>query len=364
VVGGDHDQSDPHDHEDKDADYSPSDPEDHDSDLNVINVDYTLCDSKLDSGLSVRVAAVANSSTLSHTVPLYANATLHSKTRSAHVIFDTGAGCSLISYGLVNELPPSVQQRMVPSGDDSKPTLTSATGGRMNKVGIINLRMKIGNTTLQPINLIVVKNMDNDIILGNDVLIQRHLFGDINVANQSIIYLGNNKSEVLPLIAKTGGHEARPMNPAPAKTPRSEPRRLEQVGSVRVFGDHVLSPNSETTLTGSSVGRIKGMGQFRDKHAQDLNRPRALSVRRHPDLRANIKVVHVDHDIDDDLMANIKPIKLKLINNTETPIKIVSGTRVAMVDAVWDGPRSDGTGTRPPQQRVGVNTVFESRKLF
>jgi hypothetical protein len=72
----------------------------------------------------------------------------------------------------------------------------------------------------------------------------------------------------------------------------------------------------------------------------------------------------VDHDIDDDLMANIKPIKLKLINNTKTPIKIVSGTRVAMVDAVWDGPRSDGTGTRPPQQRVGINTVFESRKLF
>jgi hypothetical protein len=221
--------------------------------------------------------------------------------------------------------------------------LTTATGKRIAISGRIHLGLVLGGVTVQPIWFLVTEALENDLIIGCDVL-RSPSFGELHINRKYLVYHGNGRRQKIPLLtSRSRAHvETKKMTTAgkakSALSAKAHERNL--VGSIRAVGHHTIPPFGELIL-GDRSTRVKGMGAFRDTRIRYLKQalqsryqPPALIVERCQSLRSAIAVVQTVCLASDDVLNGARSVPVHLANKTNQPIKVRDGEKLAYVEFV------------------------------
>lgn len=298
----------------------------------------------------------------------------------ANAVIDTGAGLTLMASRVFDKLPEAARGRLVPAGKRFR--LTAANGQSLSKRGIVQLPLEFDEVKIKPLRFIVIDNLANDILIGNDHLRNPKLFGDINVARGTVQYLGNATPQVLQaqalavatsttstskpaaVKAQTGaaadGSSSAPMRASSDRKPRHKPRETNPehaIGSVRLLKNVVIAPRSEITIPAAET-KVRGVGHFRDSYVQP-RRARfgskyqhpVIVLDKHPALKASVRVVHTLCDVTDQLLDGSAGVPLHLANPTNQPITLRRNTRVAVAEAL-DRKQIGATNSVFPSERI------------
>lgn len=339
-------------HDDQDQDYYPSD---HDDDerhsVQVINV---AVEPPAESPKSEGINTVSNRSSAAqpksetkaprstHPVcgPLLAQGLLADEVE-VDAIVDTGAGLTLMASKVFERLPEKVRSRLEPA--EKGCYLTGATGHPLTKRGVIQLPLEIDGVKMDRLRFIVIDNLTNDILVGNDHLSNGDLFGNINAAKGTVQYVGNGKSQVFRAQTLSASTRKRRQVEKESKAPerKMKPENPNHViGSVRLLKNAIIPPRSELTIPAAET-KVRGVGHFRDFYIKPRQtrlgakyKHPIIVVERYPSLKASIKIVHSICDVSDQMLDGTTGIPVQLANPTNQPITLRKGTRVAMAEAV------------------------------
>lgn len=256
-------------------------------------------------------------------------------------IVDTGAGLTLMASKVFERLPEKVRSRLEPA--EKGCYLTGATGHPLTKRGVIQLPLEIDGVKMDRLRFIVIDNLTNDILVGNDHLSNGDLFGNINAAKGTVQYVGNGKSQVFRAQTLSASTRKRRQVEKESKAPerKMKPENPNHViGSVRLLKDAVIPPRSELTIPAAET-KVRGVGHFRDSYIKPRQtrlgakyKHPIIVVERYPSLKANIKIVHSICDVSDQMLDGATGIPVQLANPTNQSITLRKGTRVAMAEAV------------------------------
>ena len=285
--------------------------------------------------------------------PLWATAKL-AGIEKVKAIFDTGSGITLLSWSVFKRLPEYIRTLLEPA--DYQFDLSSATGTPMNQKGFVALSLSVGMVEIKPIWFGVIENLANDLLIGNDVLSQKELFGGISVGNQEIEYFGNGIKEIIQVSSskKTPGPEKKD------SSERKSGRRLKEtnphhvIGSVRLINSLSIPARSEIVIPAKET-KVKGIGHFRDSYVfprqaklgEKFKLP-ILLVEKHPALKGAVSVINSVNGVTDELLKGETGVSLHLSNMTNNPIRLRSGTKVAVIEAADE------------RESATVNSIFPS----
>jgi hypothetical protein len=256
---------------------------------------------------------------------------------------------------------------------DYNPKLAgAAVGSELQKVGMIDLHLCVASITLRPMTFIVVRNLSNEVILGNDELSKAHMFGGLNVARKTLEYLGNGTQQVIPLennkmsrvgtVTGTKGSAGtmKPKGPIGIGAPISKsnrsgttatgnskvptvrqlkdaknPLKFMDVGAVMTIGEHTIGPHAELLLNSTSSMRIPSMKQFQST-VGDKASSAIFVTTVHPNFRRlPVGVANTVTDSSNAILRGRKGVHLHLVNRTDRPVKIKHNTLIAHVEAMW-----------------------------
>ena len=292
--------------------------------------------------------------------PLFANAVIlfdNKPVLSVKVIVDTGSGISVVALDALKHIKGLLSHSMKALPHDYNPKLAgAAVGSELQKVGIIDLHLRVSTITLRPMTFIVVRNLSNEVILGNDELSKEHMFGGLNVARKTLEYLGNGSPQVIPLENNkaprigTTGSTVKPKGPkdnsntsmgnSKAPTVRQlkdakNPLKFMDVGAVMTIGEHTIGPHAELLLDSSSSMRIPSMKQFHSNVGEKAASAVFVTTV-HPNFRRlPVGVANTVTDSSDAILRGRKGVHLHLVNRTDRPVKIAHNTLIAHVEAMW-----------------------------
>jgi hypothetical protein len=262
----------------------------------------------------------------------------------AKVIVDTGSGITLISLNLLTllekemKIPMTSFIRQLPSSE--MPILVGAAlGSSLNVMGAITLTLKTGSVILQPMVFIVVANLTSDIILGGDELSNGKLFGSLNVAAQKLTYLGNKKKELIHLELQDT-----PSSPSSNLKGKKRPSPFVagikapslSVGNLSVRQHVKIPPHSSTLLLASQSLKGPNRNDLEKKFAGRLdNASFVISPTKSLQSSPLVSFQNILCDSNGAVLGGPSEIKVRLVNPSDQPVLISSGTVIANIEVFW-----------------------------
>ena len=350
----------------QDEDYYPSGDEKNESQINMINVVYD--DANIPS-CGVNSVSKASSSKLAHTksnaekipiarepglrtTPMWVKAILPGGIR-VKTIFDTGAGPTMMAFRVFEQLPKELREQLEPT--HFRVLLSAANGQSISQRGVVEVPLEIAGITFKPLRCIVSDQLANDIIVGNDHLGQKKLFGNLNSAEGFVEYRGNGTSEIIKVsVEQESNSAAQIQNKNEKQVSRSrsasmnrKPKREMNVtnpnhiiGSVRLLEKITIEPRSELTIPSRST-KVKGVGHFRDSYVaprkkqlgQRYSDP-TLVIDKYQGLKAPVRIINSLSEVSDALLSGQIGVPIHLANPSNQPVTLRSGTKIAMIEAV------------------------------
>ena len=386
----------------KDEDYYPSeeydqeDKNDHQSDMFVINVSYeesgetqttrgvnsvTKSLKKLNSSRTEKVSQTKNKNheLKLQTSPMWTKGILPGGI-NVKAILDTGAGPTVMSSRIFEKLPQAVRENLNPPHKSI--SLSAANGQSLSQRGVITVPLELAvGIKLKPLSFIVSDQLSNDIIIGNDHLGQKELFGGIHAAKGQVEYLGNGIKEVIkvsiePETLPSISSKARETKDVKEREVKSEGRAVNKkndhnlkrdtnrrtIGSVRVLEKIVIQPRTELMIPGE-ITRAKGVGHFRDhyvaprkqKLGSSYTEP-VLLIDRNQTFKSPVRVINSISSISEELLSGQTGVPVHLSNRTDQPVTLRPGTRIAVIQAI-----EQTNVTQVGQRRMNINAISQSQ---
>jgi hypothetical protein len=263
------------------------------------------------------------------------------------VIVDTGSGITLISLNLLTQLDKELKSPLIPTirqlpASEMPVLVGAALGSSLNVMGAITLTLKTDSVVLQPMMFIVVANLTSDIILGGDELSNGKLFGSLNVAAQKLTYLGNKKKELIQLELQDnpsvpssilkGKNRRSPFVPgisAPSLSvgnlSMKHPVKINPHSSLVLLASHALEGPNRKSVENKLLGRLEN-ASFVVSPTNALRKSPLVSFQ------------DIVCDSDGSVIGGPSEVKIRLVNPSDQPVVISSGTVIANIEAFW----SDG----------------------
>jgi hypothetical protein len=266
------------------------------------------------------------------------------------VIVDTGSGISIVSLDVLkrSELVSTILPQMMPLTNEFNPSLTGASvGSELQKSGMIRLSLRVGSIAFKPITFMVVSNLANDIILGNDELCNPQLFGNVNVGQKTIDYMGGGRRQVIPL-QLIGGDQ-----PSISKSVRTKVKVI-QVGALTLTDDTRIPPRGQVLVNAKEEAHIQGLRTF-TKMSDNDPQTSVLVSRPHANLSSSsLSIINVVCDTDN--------VKFMIHNDSDKAVRIQRKTPIAMIEAVW-GVDSSNVNTIMAQLQRHDDKKEKERKM-
>ena len=236
------------------------------------------------------------------------------------LIVDTGAAQSVISANTLKKLPEKIQKLVKPI-ESGESNLRSATGNILKKVGNIELDIQFPNVLVKKLPFIVIENLNNQAILGVNVL--KELFGSIDANKGTIEYIGKDKSKTPTII------QLKP----PIK-------KDLLVGSVYLSKKYTIPARADAYITDT---KIKGLGHFNDTTIATMKKKSnytnlifvieadgktPLTLNKSLQLLPSVAVAT------DEVLEAKQGIPIRIVNKSKQPIVLQANTRIGRVEAV------------------------------
>ncbi len=296
--------------EDVDPDYYPSEPEDNEAESTINMIE---CEDKFINSATISDdAKTAKDSPLATTVKV-GRVTIK-------LIIDTGAAQSVISSNTVKKLPEEIQANIKPVGEDES-KLKSASGGVLKRLGTILLDIQFSNVLVRKVPFIVIENLNNEAILGVNVLKQS--FGSVDAYRGTIEYIGKDKSKPSIII---------PLHPAKKKD--------LSVGSIYLRKKLTIPAKSDAYIVDT---KIKGLGHFRDSKIAAMKQKKGYKElilvveaddKTPTTLNSALKLMPTTSIATDDVLEEKQNVPIRIANRSNQPIVLKANTRIGRVEAV------------------------------
>jgi hypothetical protein len=206
-------------------------------------------------------------------------------------------------------------------------------------MGAITLTLKTGSVILKPMVFIVVANLTSDIILGGDELSNGKFFGSLNVAAQKLTYLGNKKKELIHLELQD--------TPSPSSSSLKGKKRPSpfvagikapslSVGNLSVRQHVKIPPHSSALLLASQSLKGPNRNDLEKKFAGRLDNA-SFVISPTKSLKSSPLASFQDILCDSNgaVLGGPSEIKVRLVNPSDQPVLISSGTVIANIEVFW-----------------------------
>jgi transposase InsO family protein len=229
---------------------------------------------------------------------------------------DTGSAVSAVKESVVNMLPESVRNSVKPL--TSKIVYKSASGGRLNPLGIVPLNIAIGGSSVGQLDFIVFGNLDTEMLIGMNSL-RSGKFGAINPVDNTIVYQPGDKL-TKKIIQLNSVHR---LNSLSVETAVISVCSIYSISTIR------LEPNSETLIWDTRVNNLPTDVRTNVSGSVTLLvEPIAIGNYGNNMLSGFSELVNYS------LQQSEVPIRL--LNNTNQPIRLNAGTQLATVEVIDD----------------------------
>lgn len=307
--------------EEEDVDDYPSDHEsDYDEDQNYI--ERANCNP---------VTAVINSTNAFGTLlgvptPLHTEATIKGLDTTIAAVVDTGAVKTLISTRVTDKLSQSNYNKAFKPLSTEDFELKSASGNKLTVIGKLIISVHLNKVNIGDMEAYVVNNLDNDLLIGIDVL-QGNNFGPLDVAEKTIVYYPNGR-------ANKANNTIIQFKPYIHYSKRKEADIL--VGSIYLTSKQKIPANSEFITQDT---KIKGLSNFNNKYVSEWKK---LSVYKDPlllvepsnKLKPKLSILSSVALGDNDTLSGKRGIPIRIRNYTNQDIVLDTSTRLGRVDSM------------------------------